>query len=363
MENDLKRMNVRLATESDRDNWNQFVKESRFTTPFHLWEWGEIISDVYKQKRFYILVESESNIVAVLPLIYVKSRIFGNKLISLPFCEYGGFIFESRSQFNSLALKLLLDFTKRLGAELHVDYIELRSPPVDDSVIKNLISYEYLRNEQYVTFKLTFKKREELWKGLKKKTRNAIRKALKSAVKARIAEDDRDLLNYYELYLETQKRHGSPPHAYDFFKLIWDKFHKLGYVYVWLANYKNEVIAGNITFRFRDKMNWWSNVTKTKYRNLNPTNLLLWTAMEWGFDNNIEIFNFGRTRKGSSVHRFKRGWGGSEVVLSDYIYFRRQRFLPDPSQRKYIYLAKIWSHIPTSISRRLGPKFMKGIGL
>lgn len=356
-------MNVRLATEKDRDDWNRFIGKLRFVSAFHFWEWGEIISEVYKQKRFYILAERESDIVAVLPLVHVKSRIFGKKLISLPFCEYGGFIFDSDAQFNVLALELILDYAKHIATELDVDYIELRSPSIYDFMMKNLKIHEYLRNERYVTFKLTLGKREELWKGLHKKTRNAVRKAIRSAIEVKIAEDEKELLNYYELYLETQKRHGSPPHAYDFFKLIWDKFHRLGCVYVWLAKYKDEVIAGNVIFRSRDTMDWWSNVTRTKYRNLNPTNLLLWTAIEWGLDNDIEIFNFGRTRQGSTIHHFKKGWGGSEVVLSDFTYFRTQKSLPDPTQKKYVYLAKIWSRIPTSISRRLGPKFVKSIGL
>ncbi len=36
------------------------------------------------------MAEQDGAIVGVLPLVHVKSRLFGNTLISTPFCVYGG---------------------------------------------------------------------------------------------------------------------------------------------------------------------------------------------------------------------------------------------------------------------------------
>jgi len=41
-------------------------------------------------RTHYLVAERGSEIVGVLPLAEVKSRLFGHALTSLPFCVYGG---------------------------------------------------------------------------------------------------------------------------------------------------------------------------------------------------------------------------------------------------------------------------------
>jgi len=225
-------------------------------------------------------------------------------------------------------------------------------------------SYQYQKIERYVTFRLGLNRPlEEVWKGSHRIKRKAVRKALKSNVKVRMAQNETDIASYYELYLETQKRLGSPPHSYDFFKAMWNKFYPSGLFQVLLANYSGEPIGGSIVFSFHKEICWWGSATKVKYRSLNATNLLLWKTMEWGFDNHFEVFDFGRTRPGSQVYDFKQPWGGSETVLSDYLHIMKGVKPPDPSERRYIVMSKIWGYVPEAVARKLGPRVVSRIGL
>ena len=203
---------------------------------------------------------------------------------------------------------------------------------------------------------------EELWGILDKKTRNATKKAMKKGVKVMEAKSEEELEGYYKLHLETAKRHGSPPHAFGFFQNTLNKFQRQGMVKMLLAQSEGKLISGITVLLWNDTIYWKNNVTDTKYRSLNATNLLLWHTIKSGANEGFKVFDLGRTRPNTGVHHFKKGWGGQEVRLDDYMHFlKRATVPPDPNQRKYVLLSKLWSLVPTATSRYLGPRIISGI--
>jgi hypothetical protein len=65
-------------------NWNKIV-DSDNSKIYHLYEWGTLLNEVHGHKLIYLEEDK-----GVFPMAYVKSFIFGNRLISLPFADYGG---------------------------------------------------------------------------------------------------------------------------------------------------------------------------------------------------------------------------------------------------------------------------------
>ena len=219
---------------------------------------------------------------------------------------------------------------------------------------------------KYLTFRIDLTKPSEtLWKNLNKKTRNAVRKAMKKEVTMRDVRGEEELKAYYKLYLSTQKRHGSPPNSFKLFKKIYDAFSRKNKAKVLLAEHERKPIAGIIAFCHNNIIYWWGNVTDSEHRSLNPTNLLLWKIIEWGADNGYQVLDLGRTRKETTIYRFKSGWGGKEGPLPDYVYFlnSKKMELPDPMRTRYTYLSKVWSFMPTGLAKRIGPKIVSGIAL
>ena len=72
---------VRGFEERDRERWNTFVERSEGGTFFHLAEWKDVLEQGLRHPTHYLLAESSEEIVGVLPLGQIKSRIFGNSLI------------------------------------------------------------------------------------------------------------------------------------------------------------------------------------------------------------------------------------------------------------------------------------------
>ena len=358
---------VRVLKANDAEKWNSLVEKNPYASAYHLWDWGEVLSLAYGYERHYVAASKGNKIIGVLPLVHVKSRFFGNRLISLPFCEYGGPLtdYELDDQETKKVMQKLVGTATELASVLNVEYVEIRNCRVP--VAKDVLLFGgYNDYVKYLTFRIDLTKSSEtLWKSLNRKTRNAVRKAMKRGVEAKEVRGEEQLKDYYKLYLATQKRHGSPPNSFKLFEKLYDAFFHKNKTKVLLAEYKGKPIAGIIAFYHNNIIYWWNNVTDSKHRSLNPTNLLLWNIIEWGANNGYQMLELGRTRKETTIHRFKSGWGGKEVLLPDHVYFlnSKKMELPDPMQTRYTYLSKVWSFMPTSLAKRIGPKIVSGIAL
>jgi len=354
------RLWVEKLSNKNKDLWNEWVSSHPDAHFYHLWEWGDTLSTTYNYQRFYFVAKCTEGIVGVFPLAHIRSRIFGSKLVSLPFCEYGGPLLSTSLDSSTLNVltKLFLKTANGLARDLRVSYLEIRQPSLSLSVLG------FSPLERYLTFRVKLAQGEsEVWRNMNKKCRNAIRKAAKSGLKV-LDVDQVHVKRYYDLYLDTEKRHGSPAHSEAFFSSICRVFKKKRLAKMVLALYDGRAIGGVIVFCFDGKIYWWSNVTDRKYGSLNPTNFLLWNVIQWGARNNFKIFDLGRTRSGTKgIYDFKRSWGGQPFSLTDYVRSTKNISLPDPYQQRYVILSRMWSKLPSMLAQRLGPMVIREIGL
>jgi hypothetical protein len=76
---------IRIAKENDHTNWQRCFKESKERNCSFDWRWKDIIQSVFTHEPRYLLAEDKGKkVVAILPLFYVKSFLFGSALISVP---------------------------------------------------------------------------------------------------------------------------------------------------------------------------------------------------------------------------------------------------------------------------------------
>src|SRR5262249_31120567 len=84
-----------VSTPEVDKSWNRFVEQHARATVAHLPVWGETVREVYGHESVYLTArDDEGEIVGVLPLILVQSRLFGRRLVSMPFLDYGGVLAE-----------------------------------------------------------------------------------------------------------------------------------------------------------------------------------------------------------------------------------------------------------------------------
>jgi serine/alanine adding enzyme len=354
---------VQLSEES-RGLWNNFVSANPHAYVYHLREWGDAVCKTYGLWRWYFGVKMDERIVGVLPIFYIRSMLFGDKIVSVPFCEYGGPLIAdfSDESMTEDVLAMLMKNVNELARKLRVGYVEFRQPPSLCTSSVSSVGFKVL--QRYVTFRIDLTVGEsKAWMNLDGRTRRHVKKALRIGTKIREVDAD-SLGHYYALYLLTQKNLGSPPHSYSFFRHLNDNFVPKGLLRILIASYDGNAVAGIMVFCFNDRIYWWNNVLDRRYASLDPTNLLLWHVIRWGMEKGFKVLDLGRTRRNDEgVHHFKTGWGGREVMLKDYVSYFGGTRVPDPLQRKYVVLSRFWSLLPRTFARNAGPRLVARIGL
>jgi FemAB-related protein (PEP-CTERM system-associated) len=355
-------------SESSRDLWNDYVSANPHGYVYHLWEWGDVLQRTYNLRRWCLAVKEDQHIVGVLPIFCIRGLFFADKLVSLPFCEYGGPLLTDHLD-QSMAENVLMVLMKNVNAlaeKLKVGYVEFRHPQTSFSNFFSSSGFRVL--QRYVTFRLDLTAGESrIWESFdglaKHRTRARLERAIRIGTEVKEVDND-SLTHYYALYLRTQKRHGSPPHSYAFFKNLYDGFKAKGLLRMFLATSEGKPIAGITVFCFNGILYCWNNVLDRNYARWHPTDFLLWHVIRWGVKNKFRIIDLGRTRpEDAGVYYFKSRWGGQKISLEDYVFLYRNAEIPDPLQRKYVFLSRLWSLLPQSLACKVGPYLTSKLGL
>ena len=77
-----------------------------------------------------------------------------------------------------------------------------------------------------------------------------------------------------------------------------------------------------------------------------------------------EVFDFGRSQKGTGAYNFKKHWGFEHHTLSYEYYLVKTTEVPslDPSNARYQRAINLWSRLPLPFSRTIGPPIARLLG-
>lgn len=363
-------MKIRLLDRGKEQAWDTYVQGHPKSTLCHLSGWKNVIEKTYGHRSYYLIAEnelpgSEPHITGVLPLVHIKSILFGNTLISMPFLNYGGMLAEDEQ-----AGKLLLEEAKRLGRELGVKSIELRHiDPVSWLETKGSDASESLLASSPGIRKVRMlldlpESSRKLFESFKSKLRSQIRKPQKEGLTALVGGEEL-LDDFYHVFSINMRDLGSPVHSKKLFENILKEFGdnvKLGVV-----KNNGSPTASGLIFCFRDlaEIIWASSLRE--YNHLSPNMLLYWSLLEHVTDDGYRHFDFGRSTPYEGTYKFKEQWGAKPTPLHWY------RISPNGTpvdQGKYVEGNKlrrsgeiIWQKAPLSLANLVGPFIRKQIPL
>ena len=121
------------------DEWDAFVRGQPHWTAYHLSAWQRVCAEVLGHDTIYLEARNagSSALQGVLPLVRVKSRVFGHFLVSIPFVNYGGPLGSDE------AIRSLVQHATTMATRDGVDLLELRSRvalPIDLAVSHRKVS-------------------------------------------------------------------------------------------------------------------------------------------------------------------------------------------------------------------------------
>src|SRR5690606_2141251 len=129
-----------------------------------------VIEDAFGHRTHFLLAERDREVVGVLPLAEIDSRLFGHSLGSLPFCAYGGILADHEAAYRALD-----DAAQALARELAVGALEYRNQAAQHA--------GWPTKDLYVTFKKAIDPEIEAnMNAIPRKQRAMVRKGIKAGL-------------------------------------------------------------------------------------------------------------------------------------------------------------------------------------
>lgn len=323
--------------------WDEYIHLDKTAALCHLAAWRGVLKRTFRHKSFYIVVKENDLVRGTLPLILIKSRVFGRFLISMPFLNYGGICAEKEQ-----AAKLLMEEAIVIAKAEKVDYIELRQ--------SGELNLGLPVKKSKVTMVLELKSNpEDMWKTLDPKVRNQIRRAQKANLRLETGSLDQ-IKHFYKVFSHNMRDLGTPVYGKNFFENIArGLFDRARIFSVFLDDV---VLASGFTIGYKDSLEipWASSLRK--HNKLCPNTLLYWEIVKYACENGYKYFDFGRCSMNSGTYHFKKQWGAAAKQLYWYYWLPDGRQLPElnPANPKYRLLIAIWQRLPLAITQIIGPR-------
>lgn len=326
-------MEKRFLKIEDKKEWQDLLDKVLFKTFFHSWKWEEFLEKNFKWLRFERYNWQDKALLSM-------ANIGGKKLISHPFCEYGG----------PLPLVQEID-----GAAFKKDLLEEFKTPFKISFHPVLLAYfnnlgkEESERETYLIKNLHQQTPDELWDKLDRNRHRSIKTALDGGFKIEKCKSVEDLKELYNLYVKNLKNHKTPAYPFSFFEF----FFRNPQAEIILVKREGKFIGGNIFLFYGKTVHSFLCGFEDKYKKFGVHSLVIWSEIRKGQKEGMETFDLGAVRKTSSLEDFKQRWGGSSFPIAEL------KNYAGGSKLKNSFLRDVWGLLPTPLVKFLSPYFIK----
>ena len=339
---------VRELGDADVPRWDAFVMASAEATFFHRAAWRNVIEDVFGHRTVFLFAERDGRIVGVLPLARQKSLLFGDALISLPFCVYGGVVAHDR-----VAADALLDAAVARASDLGVGHLECRGMRRHRD--------DWTTTDLYVTFrKEIVADGEANMLAIPRKQRAMVRKGIKAGL---VSTVDDDLDRFFALYADNVHRHGTPAQSRCYFETLKRTFGDDCRVLTAVTP-QGAAVSSVLSFTFRNEVLPYYAGDALASRETAANDFKYWELMRRSAEAGVTLFDYGRSKVGTGPYDFKRNWGFTPQPLAYEYQLIRAPKVPEnnPLNPKYRAFIALWQRLPLALANRLGPHIARSLG-
>ena len=345
-------LEIRIATPTDADAWNTFVRERPMTHHAFAWEWRDILHASFGHEPRYLVAVENAIVVGVVPLFLVKSILFGRALVSVPYLNAGGILTDRHNVASALAQRLEEEASRE-----RVKYVELRH---QESSAAHLPSWAERSHKVSMILSLA-PSSDEMMKRFSSKLRSQIRRPEKEGATSRIEIDSSSGVDdFYRVFAENMRDLGTPVYPKELFRRTIQAFGSRCRTSI--VSIAGEPAAAGITITqgHGAEIPWASSLRR--FNNVSPNMLLYWSAIRAGCEAGEQYFDFGRSSPDSGTYRFKAQWGAEPKALHWY-YHAAPENIPDvnPKSAKFAFAVKVWQRLPLPIANLAGPVLTKSL--
>lgn len=339
---------IKQLQPADFHQWDDYVTSHDNGSFFHLSGWHTVIKNSFNHACYFLYAEKSGSICGVLPLVEVKSKLFGHALVSTPFCVYGGAIADTDDIVRQLEKQACT-----LAEELGVDYLELRYKEQQNS--------DLLLKQAHSTFGCDIPDEEEqILANIKKKQRAVIRHSLKNELQS---QSTQEIEEFYQLLSESYRNLGTPIFKKNYFKQLVSVFSEQLDITL-VRDKAGQPSTAVMNFYFKDQVLPYYGGGNSSSRFIKSADYMYYQVMCNAHEKGYKWFDFGRSKNDSGPYKYKKNWGMEPQPLFYYYHLVKADSLPNlsPNNPKYKYFIRLWQKLPLPVSQMLGPLLSKYLG-
>jgi len=328
---------------------------------YQLFAWKQAIESAFCFRCYYFIASENGRVHGVFPLAHVHLPLCKGELISLPYCDAGGILADTKEVEN-----LLLGEALKTAFRKGIKHVSVRAQtPLGQITPQG-------EHTQKVRMLLALPgNADKLLAGFRAKLRSQVRKPMRDGLKSVIG--GKELIDdFYKIFVENMRDLGSPVHSK---KWLWSVLNfygpgaRCGVVYM----SDGTPAAGGIILCHKKTVSIpWASSLKELNR-WNPNMLLYWTFLEYASNEGFDNFDFGRSTPGEGTYRFKEQWGAHPQSLywmsiepgepDGGRSFRFRESTPGAKNHKRTLAEQIIKKMPIKASQMLGARVRKYISL
>jgi len=332
---------IEISGGFSREDWHQYLAGRGGCQLYQRTEWDHVLQ-LYRLPVVWLVARREGAIRGGLRLVWQRSLLFGNRLVSLPWFDGGGIVADDDEVFEALAAAALAAGRQRGAASITLKQEQPRPDWPQHRDDKVILALDLPSNS------------DQLWKSFDPKVRNQVRKSEKSGLTVETGGIEL-LSEFHGIYSQNMRDLGSPPHSRAFFERVMLSFPAAAKIHIVRSN--GLAVGGGLTMANADRLDipWASSLQQ--FNALCVNHALYWHILRRACDEGFRRFLFGRSTRGSGQHHFKKQWGATE--MTPWWYGLQVNGRPaaanSPPGESLGWAQKAWRRLPLWAARRLGP--------
>ena len=332
--------------DSEHVLWDAYVDKHPQASLYHVYRWRTVIENSFGHECFYLVAkDDQQKIRGVLPLMRLRSRLFGDFAISVPFFNYGGPLADSEH-----ISAQLLDHAAAIAQNLQLKHVEIRAT--------HSLNAWPARTDKASMIRDLPQTGEQLDEEIGAKVRAQIKRAKQENVEICIGHLDL-LDDFYRVFAINMRDLGTPVYGKNFFRNILAAFPTQSHIVA--IRLHGKPVAAAFLLGYRDMMEipWASTLRSVNALNMNM--LLYRAVLGFCIDKRYAFFDFGRSSIDAGTYRFKRQWGAQPLQHYWHYWLPGDGELPalKPDSPKFKLLIAAWQRLPVPISKLIGPHIVK----
>ncbi|MEW6990599.1 FemAB family XrtA/PEP-CTERM system-associated protein [Colwelliaceae bacterium 6441] len=339
---------IAVLTQKEFIAWDEYVMSHDDGTFFHLSGWQTVIENSFSHPCYFLFAKQNDKICGVLPLVEIKSALFGHALVSTPFCVYGGVIADDQEIQTALEKEAVT-----IAEKLNVDHLELRYRTEQQN--------EFILKQAHCTFGCEIAQdAESILAKVKKKQRAVIRHSLKNELSHSVTKNISD---FYHLLSQSYRNLGTPIFKKAYFQNLINVFGDNVDITL-IKDQSGQPSNAVMNFYFKESVLPYYGGGNADARFIKSADYMYYQVLCHARERGCHWYDFGRSKNDSGPFKYKKNWGMEPKPLYYYYHLVKAKELPNlsPNNPKYKMFINMWQKLPLKVSQFLGPFLSKYLG-